>query len=86
MTGKVQNNRENIEKDREDFRSVIKESRDDFKQSVKAIVDNCEKYRGSCQAGIHARLDALFSNTDVIKKDLVRLAIQVAKIEQKLED
>ena len=55
-------------------------------RDIKEIEDHCEKLQQTCQARLHSRLDQIFAKLDVIQTDMTRLAVQVAKMESKLEE
>ena len=71
LTNRVDNNEKRIDKGCRD---------------IKEIEDHCEKLQQTCQARLHSRLDQIFTKLDVIQTDMTRLAVQVAKMESKLEE
>jgi len=65
------------------LRAMVAENKAILKEQVGE--KRCREYREDCQENIHNRLNDIFKKLDKIERDMVGIAIKVARIERSTE-
>ena len=72
-----------LEANYSNLRGLVEETKMKLREQVGET--RCKEYREDCRENIHCRLNDIFTKLDKIDRDMVAMAIKLAKIERSTE-